>query len=875
MEQNINASLPQPKKKNRFKKIVKRILLFVFLLLFLIVAGAAVIVGFFGDEVKKVAIQQINKELKTEIKVKEIDFTILKTFPNASIQFKQIACKEVSDQEEKRNLIEAEEISLSFNIINLFTKNYTFKKLSIKNGSAFIHIDKNGKRNFDVLKTREDKDSTEQTGSSSFQIEDISISNVDITYLDDFRNQEYAGLVHKLRISGKFSDRKHTTEGDVSLFLRTIRIENNVYVTEKNVTLSTGFDIDLDKDSYVITKGKVAVENMNFRVSGSYVANELNEINFTVEGEKLDIQSCISLLPERYRKFEKDYKSKGGFYFKAIFNGATSKGKAPVIHADFGIENGEITYVPTKMTMKNVNIKGSFDNGETKNATSSVLNLQSLNGQINDTYFEGNFSMQNFVTPILAGKLKANLNLTDITTFFPVENIQNMQGNAKLDIVFQGKSNAKGEFTTKELQESKMAGNIVLDKVFIKIKQTKNALDKCSGVLRFENSDLVVEKLVGFVGSSDFNVKGTVYNLPAYLIIPGAPLRVDASLYAKQTIIDEIVAEGSTESTQKTPSDIYKLVIPKDIDFSLDLNVEKVSFRRFVGKNMIGKVVIRNQQFSAKNIVFNAMDGSVFLNGSVNAAQPGVVRIGGEARVENLSVQQLFYQFENFGQETIEDRHLKGKITAKSTFSTEFSDDLKANLNAVLATIDLKITNGELIDFKPLQPIAKFIKLADLNHVKFETLTNIIEIKNKNIYISEMAINNSAMNLVFSGTHDFDNVVDYHINLLLRDLLAAKFKKNNTKQAEFGDLIEETEKGARLFLRMQGPINDPKISYDGKKVREKIKEDMKKEQTTIKQMLFEDLGLFKKDTTIRKEDALPKKDHKDRVKNQDDFDVDF
>lgn len=875
MEQKINATFPQPEKKIRFKKIIKRIFLFVFLLFFLVVAGAAIIVGFFGDEVKKVAIEQINKELKTEIKVKEVDFTILKTFPNATIQFKQIACKEVSNRDEKRNLIAAEEVSLSFNLINLFTKNYTFKKLSIKNGSAFIHIDQNGHKNFDILKSKEEKDSTELNESSSFQIEDISLTNVDITYLDDYRKQEYAGLIHKLRIAGKFSDKKQSTNGSVSLFLRTIRIDENVYVTDKNIEITTGFDIDLEKNSYVITKGKVAIENMNFLVVGKYIANDLNEIDFTVEGEKLDIQSCISLLPERYRKFEKEYKSKGGFYFKAIFKGATSKGNSPIIHADFGIDNGEITYTPTKMTMKNVHMKGVFDNGELRNNSSSFLELKTFHGQINATQFQGNFLLKNFITPSISGKLNADLNLNDITTFFPVENIQNMQGNAKLDIEFAGKSNTQGKFTAKEFKESQIAGKINLDKVYIKIKQSKNALDQCSGTLRFENSDLIVEKLIGYVGSSDFSVKGTVFNLPAYLIIPGTPLRVEASLHAKHTIIDEIVAEGEAENRKQSPDDVYKLLIPKDIDFSLDLNVEKVSFRRFVGTNILGKVIIRNQQFSAKNIVLNAMEGAVYLNGSVNAATPGIVKIGGDARVENLSIQQLFYQFENFGQATIEDRHLRGKISAKASFSTEFSDELKANLSAVLATIELKVSNGELIDFKPLQPIAKFIKLADLNHIKFETLTNLIEIKNRTIYISEMAINNSAMNLVFSGTHDFENIVDYHFNLLLRDLLAAKFKKNNAKQEEFGDLVEDTDRGARIFLRMQGPIDDPKISYDGKKVREKIKEDMKKEQTTIKQMLFEDFGLFKKDTTIRKEDALPKKEHKDRIKNQDDFDVDF
>ena len=75
--------------------------------------------------------------------------------------------------------------------------------------------------------------------------------------------------------------------------------------------------------------------------------------------------------------------------------------------------------------------------------------------------------------------------------------------------------------------------------------------------------------------------------------------------------------------------------------------------------------------------------------------------------------------------------------------------------------------------------------------------------------------------------------------MLLSQLLGKKVKNLNT---EFGTVEDDNMGRTRLFITMQGPANNPKISYDAKGVKEKITEDIKKERNTLKEILKKEFG---------------------------------
>ena len=90
-----------------------------------------------------------------------------------------------------------------------------------------------------------------------------------------------------------------------------------------------------------------------------------------------------------------------------------------------------------------------------------------------------------------------------------------------------------------------------------------------------------------------------------------------------------------------------------------------------------------------------------------------------------------------------------------------------------------------------------------------------------------------------SGIHDFDNMVDYKLQLLLSDMLGKKIKEQDT---EFGQVEDDGLGKTKLFLTMKGPVDDPKFGYDKKAVAEKIKTEVKTEKQNLKNLLSAEFG---------------------------------
>ena len=167
---------------------------------------------------------------------------------------------------------------------------------------------------------------------------------------------------------------------------------------------------------------------------------------------------------------------------------------------------------------------------------------------------------------------------------------------------------------------------------------------------------------------------------------------------------------------------------------------------------------------------------------------------------------------------------------------------------------DINITNGELINYKPILAMSKYIEVEELEHIKFRNLTTQIEIKNQIITIPKTEINSTALDLTFSGTHTFNNVIDYHFKLLMSDVLWRKAKKNKKENTEFGYIEDDGLGKTALFLHLTGTIDDYKVSYDTKGLKESFKADLKKEKTTLKTILNKEFGWFKKDSMLKKEE---------------------
>ena len=144
-----------------------------------------------------------------------------------------------------------------------------------------------------------------------------------------------------------------------------------------------------------------------------------------------------------------------------------------------------------------------------------------------------------------------------------------------------------------------------------------------------------------------------------------------------------------------------------------------------------------------------------------------------------------------------------------------------------------------------------------LKSISFESLKNTITIHNSVVTIPKMFISSSVLDMNVSGTHTFDNDINYRFDFKFRDL------KESNQNSEFGEIIDDGT-GFRMFLKMFGPLDNPSLEWDKEQKKKSAQEYRQEEKKQIKEMLKTEFGAFKNDSTV--EEYVPEDKPKEALK---------
>ena len=163
-------------------RFIKRLFLTIFISSISIIGISVLLVYIYEDDVKNLIIKELNKHLKTEVHIdpKNIDLTILKSFPHCAIEFKDFTALDSKEFNSNDTLLYAKRLALAFNIKDLFNKNYTIKRILLEDANCHLKVNKTGNANYLVWKS--DSSSVEKNDSLKFALERITLSNIKLTY---------------------------------------------------------------------------------------------------------------------------------------------------------------------------------------------------------------------------------------------------------------------------------------------------------------------------------------------------------------------------------------------------------------------------------------------------------------------------------------------------------------------------------------------------------------------------------------------------------------------------------------------------------------------------------------------------------------------
>lgn len=824
-------------------KLFKKIIFWVLATLLIFVIQGIALVYIYEDDIKQTAIKNINSQINTEIKVNKIELTYFQHFPYVSLKFPDVIIYG-STKTQDDILLNATELSLLFNIWDIYKENYTVKKLYIKNANWTSSIDLNGISNFNILK--QDSTNTDKDSDLNLKIEEIELENCMISHADYQSKLIFKSKIPKLKAKGDFQSENFNLSVNSNLNVLLFEFNKVAYLTNKNLNLNTDFNIDLKNEIINFENSNIGIEKLKLQVAG-FVNLKEQKIKLNTKGDELNVQSFISLLPYRYKQKFDGITGDGKMHFSLLINGDYSKDHIPDITVDAGFNKVDITINTDKIeeqNLKSTSFKFTYKNNSTPGTNDDIVKFENINCTYHQNLIKANLLLRGIENPYIDFDIETNQDLTEIQKIWKIKNVEFKGGRVSLKLNIKSYlSELKKDNNVKEISS---IGTIVLNNVSLKPGKYALDINDLNGVFNFQKADLKINEMSFVIGNSDFNLTGYFRNLFSYILTEGEDLQIDAILKSTNIDLKELLGSAAT-ATNEEP---YKLKISNKISANLKLNVKKLTFEPFKAFDLSGEMQIKDKIINTDYIAFRSQNGLVFSKINFNTNNQNVMPMHIDLNLNKVDVSNLFREFNNFGLEIITDKNLKGIISSKLKIEMIWDENLNSNHDKFTASGSILIENGELLNFKPMLALGKYIDVNELNNLKFSNLENNIEIKNKTISIPDMEVKSNALNLRLSGTHSFDNKIEYHLQLLLSDFIRRKSKRLGDER--FGEIEPDGSGNTKLFIKMYGDATNPNFSLDKQMIRKKLADDLKNEKSEVKKVLKEEFdSWFKKEREFK------------------------
>ena len=808
------------------KKTLKILLLFITIITMLPI----VFTYLYGDKIEQIILKKIQENSLTEIQVKEIDFSLFATFPYASVQFTDMLIME-KHSNNNDTLLYMNQGYLQFNIINLIDGKQELEKIVLLNAKLNIKYDNEGNPNFKIFKPK-------QEGEQSVIINQVYFSNSEITYLDQQKNIDIKGTTQK--ISLEFSAEKQSdflTKGDLQMHNLIVGPTN--YVQQKQMKINADFSVN-DRIIY-IKPSTFFIEDVEAKLEGKI--NGIN-VDLIVYAEKQKINSILTHMPEKFKSICASFIANGDLNCNGTIKGEISKTSNPHFNMDFNVTNGIFKLKENLFNLTEVTLLGNIDNGVTNSFENTQIKVEKCSGKTGNGTLSGMFSLSNLNNHYITADISSNLDLAEVNHYFISTPFFDMKGSLITTTKYNGELDFSEKMRDNFLQANHQS-NIELKDVKFQYNDSPLLFGISELKGQMKNNKIIINNSELTISDSDMKFEGTITNFIPYLFNASPKIIVQGNLESVYVKFDELMTIKDIKGKEETRS---FSTMPNWIEANLQTKIEQLSYKYFIARNIDAGIDFRDYTLMAKKVKMNTLNGEV--NGEAKFFERPFnhLKLFTSTHLEKINIRNLFTAFENFEQDFIQDKHLKGEATADIQLQTSWTPGFKFDPNSLRLSSHLIINKGELIEFSPLLDLSSYVSVEELKDVKFSTLENNIRIEHNMIKVPSMEINSSALSVFVSGTHSFENKIDYQVRLLLSELISKKFRKKNTNfDNEFG-VVDDEMGYTTLYLKMTGDVDNPEIYFDKIKIKEKLNLKVKEEKEEIKKIIKEDVLKQKPDS---------------------------
>jgi hypothetical protein len=742
----------------------KKILISVVVFLALVVASLITVPYLFKDTIVTFIKKEVNKDLLATVNFNEVDITLFKSFPDATLKLKEVT---VINQAPFANdtLFYAHQIDLDFNIKQLFKKEISslaIKDIAVNNALIQLKVKADGAYNWDITKPSVDESST---SASTFQmnIKQYIVNNSTVIYDDEVSNMylEINGLNHKG--TGDFTASKVDIQTNSTADEVTFSMNKIPYINKAKVVLDALLGVDFDVMRFTFKDNKGLLNDLALVFEGAVQMNENDmDIDLKFNAPQADFKSLLSLVPSAYSENFKGVNATGKANISGNFIGKYTDTSLPTFEILIQTEKSQFQYPSLPKAVKNIYFDGIIKN-ETGNIEATYLSINDMRLTIDNDYFLAKGLVTNFVhNPTVDGYFKGTINLANLSKAYPLPASIPIKGILKADVTIKADQQS---ITNNQFKNIKNAGVISLEQFLYEgdVMPKPFQIDKAS--LRFDNHTVQLTEFIAKTGESDLNVTGRLDNFYAFLF-DNKELKGVFSAQANQFIIADFLKAETAAKTKDDTKSASSFKIPANLDLTANVAAKNVQYDNIKLKEVSGQLLLKDEKVIFNNTKANLLGGSIAINGSVNTkTTPATFDM--DLGIQNFDIGESFKMLETFQSIAPIAQALKGKFNTSFVLKGNLTDDMTPDINSLSgnALAQMLVDQIDTKESKVLSLLGSQFSFLDVNKLNLKDLKTAVTFADGKVTLKPITLKWNDISMQINGVHGFDKTVNYNLQM--------------------------------------------------------------------------------------------------------------
>lgn len=790
----------------------------------LVALALLIVPTFFSDEVEDFAKGIVNQYVKdAKVDFGDFSLSIFSSFPDLRAGIGQI---DVIGQGrfDGDTLLHVGKLYADIDVMKAINGDIQVNAVSVDDVLAQGIVTADSLANWDIVNMESDTTTTVEADTTASAPLKLSLAKVDITnvrlaYVDSTSNT-------RASISGLNANMSGNMNGNVMDLVLKLGIDAiNAGMGGVNYLSGASLDFDakavadLDSMKFSFDENKLTFAGLPLAFDGWVQLKDSDVIALDMKLAALEttFQTVLDLIPAEYLKSVEGLKTTGSFELYAKAAGEyKDMDNIPAIDALLKINDGYVKYPDLPKSLDNINVAVVVNNpgGSADLTTVSVDTLHfGLGGNPFDIKAHVKTPISNLV---FDASMLGTLDLGSLKDALPLDSME-IAGIVDANLKVAGDM---ASIDKQQYEKIYAEGKLGLNKFKFSGNVLPQGLDVPQALLSFSPKAVNLNPLDVIIGKSDISLKGNVEDYLGYVLSDGT-LKGSASLTSKLLDCNELLAiassdasaADSTATASATVADstaTEPLVLPTNIDFTFNTDIDKLLYDKLELTNINGKVALKNGIADLSNLSTDICDGKLVLNGKFQTPENKNSKVDMTLAFNNVDINKLTGSF------SVVDSMLPIAHSAygKVTIGLDITSELDASLSPVLKTVNGKgnfASNSiQLKDSEFQQNLARLLANEKYKEIDLKDAKVNFTIEDGNVVVTPFNINIFGKKSTFSGKQGLDQTMDYALSMpVARTEIASLISKAGISAkswSEGGDLP--------VGVKITGVLTKPQVKLD-------------------------------------------------------------